>query len=795
MYRLICAVLLAGFCVTVPGAEIRLLNEVRTFEVAELQVTGLPTVANPYDPEVADVTAVWTLPSGKEMRVPAFWYEEFEKSLVNGSERLTPAGSGQWRVRFTSRETGEHKLQLLFNQVAQGSTNIVFTNGAGDGFPTLSTNKQHFVTAQGKGLILNGANVCWHGARGTYDYADWFPAMNKAGENFARLWMSPWAFGIEASPETLNKYRQDRAWQLDQVVKMARTNGIYLMLCFDYHGMYETEPDFWGANNNWVNNPYSTNRGGPCGTPNAFFTDASAKKIYQKRMRYLVARYGAEPHLLAWQFFNEIDNVYRHLNATDVASWHREMGTWLKANDPFKHLVTTSLTSMSNRPEIWSLSQMDFSMFHSYGMPSPVTGLANVVQNMRTQYSKPVMVGEYGTDFRGWKRQENDPYLRGLRQGVWAGLMSGSVGSGMSWWWESIHAENVYPLYTAVSEFLRKSSFSPGSTKPITFQTSGAAPTTVGDLKTNGVPFNATLTPNAQWGWKGPGSLALVSPEAAGQGSATYNAFVHGSAHADLKNPFRISAWVGENAALVLHLNSVSGGAIMVIRVDGREVHRWAIPNKDNGWEVNNEYNQDVRIPLAAGKHNIEILNLGLDWFYLDWVRVEQVLPSEYLNQWSPSPVAIGQRGDHESWVYVVNPAIHYPSGAKTASPEPVKGGTVVLTAWPVGEFVALWYEAKSGKFLGQSEASTENAILRFQLPEFTEDIVGRITGPTRLEAFSGSSPGEFVIEVGPAASPSLTLEYSSDLKAWVTLPAEGTNRIVLSAESSAGFYRAVQQH
>jgi len=59
--------------------------------------------------------------------------------------------------------------------------------------------------------------------------------------------------------------------------------------------------------------------------------------------------------------FNEIDNVFNtNLNGDDVVVWHREMGQWLHAHDPYGHLVTTSLTGGSERPEIWSLPEMDF---------------------------------------------------------------------------------------------------------------------------------------------------------------------------------------------------------------------------------------------------------------------------------------------------------------------------------------------------------------------------------------------------------------------------------------------------
>jgi len=114
---------------------------------------------------------------------------------------------------------------------------------------------------------------------------------------------------------------------------------------------------------------------------------------------------------------------------TNVATWHAEMGDWLHANDPFRHLVTTSMTGGSDRPEIWSLPQMDFSMYHSYSQPDPALGLSARIRSFRERYSKPMMIGEFGVDWQGWDYAD-DPHLRGMRQGVWAGVLGGSVGPG-----------------------------------------------------------------------------------------------------------------------------------------------------------------------------------------------------------------------------------------------------------------------------------------------------------------------------------------------------------------------------
>src|SRR5215475_11874023 len=226
--------------------------------------------------------------------------------------------------------------------------------------------------------------------------------MQAVGENYARVMMTPWAFGIETDTNTLTNYRLDSAWKLDYVMQLAEQRGLYVLLCLDIHLMWQPVPDYWGADNYWQSNPYNATNGGPCVNQDAFFTNSVAQAIYQKRLRYLVARYGYSPKLVGWQLLSEIDNEYPYLTPANVPPWHRLMAGWLHTNDPFGHLVTTSLTGGSDRPEIWSLPQLDFAAYHSYGESFPALGLRDVAQSFLQRYHKPVLIDEFGTDWRGW---------------------------------------------------------------------------------------------------------------------------------------------------------------------------------------------------------------------------------------------------------------------------------------------------------------------------------------------------------------------------------------------------------
>jgi hypothetical protein len=342
------------------------LNTAQLWQKVEFQITNVPNVSNPFDPDAIRLDATITEPSGGTIVVPAFWYQSYERSLSGGVEYDSLAGAPHWRMRFTPPVPGGYSISLAI--VTNGQPcEIVTTNFSVAsntppgrfGYISVASNRQYFQTGDGQALPLNGEDVAWPSSAATYDYDSYFASLQSTGQNFARVWMCPWSFGIEDAPGTLNNYALDPAWQLDYVFQLAEQSGIYIQLCLDYHGMFATQPDYWGGNNYWPVNPYNVTNGGPCLNANGFFTNATAKIIYQKRLRYSIGRYGYSQNLLGWEFFNEIDNDYGFLNSTQLAAWHGYMGGWLHSNDVFNHLITTSLTYASDHPEIWSLPEIN----------------------------------------------------------------------------------------------------------------------------------------------------------------------------------------------------------------------------------------------------------------------------------------------------------------------------------------------------------------------------------------------------------------------------------------------------
>lgn len=742
----------------------------------ELPLADIPAAANPFDPGQIQVDVEFRAPSGATITIPAFWSRDYSFRLANNQQVLDPVGAPGWRVRHVPVEPGRHQvvtsIKLNGQPFGEPRSSVVevagSANPSANGHVRLAPGGQFFEKSNGQPLPLVGANVCWHGGRGLADYQDWFPTLAANGANFARIWMSPWAFGIEAEPGTLNRYKLDRAWVLDQVFDLAERHGIQLLLCLDYHGMFETKPDFWGANDNWKLNPYNQANGGPCATPNNFFTNAEARALYLKRLRYLVARHASSPNLLAWEFFNEIDNVYGALNPASVADWHAGMVTALKAMDPFHHLVTTSLTGGSLRDEIWSLPGLDFTQYHSYGESSPATRMAEVVATMRSRYQKPVLIGEFGVDFRGWTPQ-SDPFNRGFRQYLWGSALGGSAGSGMSWWWQDLHKEGLYKFHRHFKDIISKVGWGSGVWKPISFAGAGAPPPTVGAALPHGAPFTTQFIPGSDWGGKPRGSLGLATPEIASFAPGLFNAFLHGSAHAALRTPFKVHAQFDQGARIVAHVNSVSTGARLGIYVDGVVVLSVNLPDKDGLYSAQvNEYNIDITADIPKGAHTVELRNLGSDWLFLDWVRLENILPAEPANGWAPSPAAVGQGRGATALAYLHSPFVAYPSNATAASPPSQIASALVLQDWPAGQFDVEWLNPSTGARLALDVASTEAGKLTLFPPPHDDDLAALVTPRVTLRALPPTSqvPGAAIELQGPSQHP-MVLERSDDLRTW----------------------------
>lgn len=756
------------------ATRIELLSQPSLWQRTDFAITGTPAANNPFDPDEIALDADITTPSGKHQRVPAFWCQAYSSALVSGTEQLTPLGQPGWQLRYVPTEVGDYSIALqlsLHGQEDKASASTLHFQvkprelPAQHGWVRVAADKRSFETSDGHALRLIGENVCWPHEGGTRDYEAWFEAMAASGQNFARLWMAPWWGGIEHKPGTLTRYDMDAAWRMDRVFELAAQHALYVMLCLDHHGMYQVANKNWGGSNNFwaTSNPYSVEQGGPCAKPNDFFASPEARKVYAKRLRYLVARYGASPALHSWQFFNEIDNVWRFLKEDDVLSWHREMAARLRSLDPYGHLITTSLTGSSDRPSLWSMPEMDFAIYHSYAESSLAAGLAARTADATHRYDKPYLIGEFGVSAAAW-HLDQDPYLRGFRQALWGGALGGSTGTAMSWWWEDIHADRAYPLYKALHDILYAGGWNEGTWTPIEPRSRGERPAEVGEAAPDGAPFNASFALQGSRSSHLPNCLAVNDELAAARGAEFLSAYLHGSRFPDLRTPHRLSANLAAKAKLQLRVKQVAGSASLVIKVDGQERLREDLgqPAGENpGYQP---IGKDYAVDLPAGRHLVELSNEGQDWIILEKLQLDAVLPSALDSRnpgtksvqadtvgetrttttgvpastplaapgplssgsatpWTFAPEYFGLRQDGTALLYVVSPQVVYPANATRYNPAPCAETRIQISNMPAGAYEARFMDPSTAADIGAATATSDGKSLDLPLPEFSEDL------------------------------------------------------------------------
>ena len=740
------ALLLAGglFLTSMPdsdaaGATLTPVRPPRLWQATEFRISEAPTAENNFDPEQIRLDAFIIPPSGRVQSIPAYWTEEYTYRLADGEEHAQATGIAGWRLRYTPSEPGSYTVTLKVSRAGAPATPIAShafvvpeeSLTAQHGWVRIGPDRRYFETADGRPLRLIGENTCWPRWGGTDDYVAMFQAMQRSGQNFGRIWMCPWWLGIEHGQGPATQYNMDAAARLDRIFELAEEHGIYLLLCLDFHGMYQLDNPHWGGSGNlWPKNPYQCAQGGPCTEPNDFFTHPAAKTVYQKRLRYLIARYGAQPRLLAWQFFNEIDNAYEwgRLNGADVAAWHGEMGTWLKQHDPYGHLVTTSLTGGSDRPEIWSLPAMDFAVYHSYGDTAPARKIATLAEDYFRRYGKPFMIGEFGVDIWGWGRA-SDPHMRGLRQALWGGALGGTVGSSMSWWWEYIHEDNVYPLYAALSSILDRAGWHEGRWSPARVAPEfSPPPAQAGETLSDQLIYTGRVFLRAEPWFSAVRPVALTGLLAAERAAESLSSYLGPSNPKYQERRITLDGWWGGGANITIRINQADGDVEPVVKIDQKVVWQKTLAAPLGASVGPRKLEEEFEVPVPLGRHQVEISNAKPNWLFVESLKVHGVVPSSFASGWQFGPEAVALRGDEKALVYIVSPHVVFPAGAQRYRPPLRQHDCVALLDWPDGVYTIHWFDPASGTELAVTNATSQEGQLPLTAPDYTEDVVALVT-------------------------------------------------------------------
>jgi hypothetical protein len=418
------------------------------WRMLELDLETPIQVANPFDPQQIDLSVRFTAPSGQVIDVPAFFYRR--AGAQGWKARFTPSEEGRWRARAIMR------APLRFEGEDVPFDALPAQPGARGFLRVHPQNPRYLAHDDGKTFFAIGLNLAWWRDDPIEDYRRWFDALSAQGGNAVRIWMAPQSFSLEWRETPLGDYsaRLARAEYLDRIFEMAEARGIYIVLVLlDYSQFSQSVYPLWHEN------PYNAANGGPCRRPRDFATDPTARALFKRRLRYIAARWAYSTHLLAWEWWNEV-NFTELVDAAVLKPWLEEMTAVLRAYDPYRHLTTISY-AVPGDPRIWAMPEIDLVQRHEYGPEEPawfrpVAGGQAFFRHMRDIPAKPVLMGEFGATFT---YEQADALAREgvhFHNGLWAAAFNGFASTAMYWWWDTLVAPaNLWPRYRGLARFLR----------------------------------------------------------------------------------------------------------------------------------------------------------------------------------------------------------------------------------------------------------------------------------------------------------------------------------------------------
>lgn len=603
--------------------------------------------ANPYDFTQVDIRVQIRQPDGSVISLPAFY-----------------DGGTTWRVRHAPTITGTYAIQgVTLNGSPLAVGNLQPTNWVMTGFPALAGyvrvdpgNPRRFITSDGRRFFPMGHDAAWD-INSSRTVASILPKMGGTRENWSRIWMDDWDgknldWGYTNPPLGRLNLTVARKW--DTIVSAAEQAGVHFQMTLQHHGQYSSTTDA-----EWPGNPYNLANGGFLSDATQFFTNATAIKYTEQKLRYAVARWGCSPAIMAWELFNEVQFTDAGQNGdwSIIAAWHNQMAAFLRAQDAYHHLITTS--SDLTKP-IWDST--DYYTHHDYpnDLIDDIWGAPTI---SASQPVAPVFGSECGMDFT--------PHL-GETPTAFAGLLAGQSGAEQIWYWDVIDTNNDYVAMQSAADFAALSGLG-GETNlgqsQVTLSTAQAGP----------------LTFSFGGGWSAATQSVFTIgpyPPAAVAGAPAY---LQGSYHHDMTSngyTFLVNyPAAGTFSAQVIE--TASSGAGLAVWVDHARATNVAFPSAAGDISTNFV----LTLSLPAGAHTIMLTNGGLDWIELGNITLNPYVPLLGGFDLSNQKFAAAWMWNRTN-VYAPNPAAAVSSSFVIGGLEP-------------GDYDGEWWDAAAGRPLG----------------------------------------------------------------------------------------------
>ncbi len=670
-------------------------------------------VRNAYDSREIDVFARVVAPSGRELLVPAYFQLGFDPST---NARTKDDG---WRLNFCPEETGLYQLQVYVRKTGEAERalaegHFIATASVDPGFVGVSdVPSGYFSFRSGRVFFPVGLNFCWDDSQNFPKYLQTLLGLSRQGVTCLRIWLTPWWLQLE---KPAGVYDPRACAMLDAILDTCERCGICVILCVEQPVGFRWDKD----NTPWRSNPYNHELGGPCTKTNDFFTDEGARTLTRRKLRYLVARYGARRSIMAWELFNEVEYfpfTFGHFkeNEPAVLDWHREMALYLRRTDPYGHLISTS-SDKTLQDRLLDEGLIDFEQLHVYPSGDVGAGVANALAPVAADTGAPVLVGEFG----GHAAPTD---LIAMRHGTWVTMATGGAGAGLYWWQFSDALREGAKTLRAVSRFTAGIRWADEQFAPATMMMASAEKEKLPEARKD-----ILLKPGLGFGAERAGVCA-VGRDGSVSGEQNLPSFLLGRDQRSGRTSCVLKLDPAGEGKLRVKVNTVSDRATLDLVIDGMPTaHKLLATGPQNKeaknsrwvpkWKVYEDvYDKEYEFDLPGGAHEIRLDNTGRGWIKIDYLalpayRIEQTLPIS----------AYGLCGRNAGLVYIV---VTDPKVSEEG------GGIFHVNLWmeklPDGAYKVTWYDCGTGEEISTADATCAEGQIALSVPEFQEHIAGKL--------------------------------------------------------------------
>ncbi|MCF8371437.1 MAG: T9SS type A sorting domain-containing protein [Bacteroidales bacterium] len=458
---------------------------------------------NPFNPDYQNengisLEAVFTSPTGIQHKVYGFYMEDW---AYNGNlnnyyyDALTDSNQYKWRIRFSPNEVGNWSYSYTFYFSVQPSFKSYTSDGnftceesGHHGFLKVGPNNAYLQFDDGTSFFGIGENM---GFASQFDFLGdnvsnstkiakykahrkLLPELSQNGGNYVRSFqlIMDYAFDFASAEQYFEG--QKRCFETENFIEEAERAGIYLQFNIQDDTGFSKEWPF-----KWHDNPYYSIVDNPQDTTYSFFHTERVKTLWERKFRYIIARWGYSKNIACWELWNEPRNCkYWQTQSPGAVLTDSVIATWLigRANyavDLFK-LDTINYGQHANFHPIMGSNNGDpFAEFMSVDSKSAIhllsmhtytsDRLGNFYYWVKLQQyedpgtispgriKKPTNWGEINSGNADMNRCTDIEF----HKKIWSTSMVGGFSTGMSWFYHHDHAYNRIAGYADIASFFK----------------------------------------------------------------------------------------------------------------------------------------------------------------------------------------------------------------------------------------------------------------------------------------------------------------------------------------------------